>query len=422
MALSKLSGDEAGILFGRLCSALDPRYAVDFSSASLELWKLTQALRQQLRTDYEAVSALCSSAELQGAPFPRSCKELREARDIYKDLSADDMALLGTLGSVLPALKSLTLYGNSAGPDGALRLVEGLGAGALSGLTKLDLTLHVGDTGASALSAALGRGAMPRLKFLDLTNAGIGGAGLVALAPALRQRPALEYLSLRLNPLSDEGIAALVTPPPPPDALPPSTGGLAKLQALDLVGTNIADAGGAALIAALDSGVLPALKELLLYHAPASAAAKRAVATALKESHDPRKLLERGNHAYKQRNFDQAIHFFTLVIAMYPDNTAPAQLFSNRAAALCGKKRYNDALADADRAIRQQPQWGKGHSRRATALHALRRLDEARAAYEKALELDPHNQYVRTSLESLLKLSYFRPHFRPFSARRGATA
>ena len=404
MALSKLSGDEAGILFGRLCNALDPRYAVDFSSASLELWKLTQALRQQLRTDYEAVSALCSSAELQGAPFPRSCKELREARDIYKDLSADDMALLGTLGSVLPALKSLTLYGNSAGPDGALRLVEGLGAGALSGLTKLDLGVHVGDTGATALSAALGRGAMPRLKFLDLTHAGIGGAGLVALAPALRRRPALEYLSLRLNPLSDEGIAALVTPPPPPaDALPPSTGGLAKLQALDLVGTNVSDAGCAALVAALDSGVLPVLKELLLYHAPASAAAKRAVRTALKESHDTRKLQERGNHAYKQRNFEQAIHYFTLAIARFDDLAAPAAFYTNRSAALCGKKRYTDALADADRAVRLQPHWAKGHSRRANALHALRRLDEARGAYEKALELDPHNQYVRTSLESLLK-------------------
>ena len=275
MALSKLSGDEAGILFGRLCNALDPRYAVDFSSASLELWELTQALRQQLRTDYEAVSALSSRVGR------RSCKELREAREIYKNLYADEMALLGTLGSVLPALESLHLYGSSAGPDGALRLVEGLGAGALSGVTKLALTLHVGDTGASALSAALGRGALPRLKEIDLTKAGIGDAGLVALAPALRRRPALEYLNLRLNPLSDEGIAALVTPPPPTDALPPPTGGLANLQTLDLCGTDVADAGCAALAAALDSGVLPVLKELLLYHAPASAAAKHAVVTAL---------------------------------------------------------------------------------------------------------------------------------------------
>ena len=108
-------------------------------------------------------------------------------------------------------------------------------------------------------------------------------------------------------------------------------------------------------------------------------------------------------HAYKQRNFEQAIHYFTLAIARFDDLAAPAAFYTNRSAALCGKKRYTDALADADRAVRLQPHWAKGHSRRANALHALRRLDEARGAYEKALELDPHNQYVRTSLESLLK-------------------
>ena len=38
----------------------------------------------------------------------------------------------------------------------------------------------------------------------------IGDAGLVALAPALRGRPALEMLSFMGSPLSNEGIAALV--------------------------------------------------------------------------------------------------------------------------------------------------------------------------------------------------------------------
>ena len=120
-------------------------------------------------------------------------------------------------------------------------------------------------------------------------------------------------------------------------------------------------------------------------------------------------LQQQGNQAYKQRNFDQAIHYFTLAIATYAGDTAPAQLFSNRSAALCGKERYTDALNDADWAVRQQPQWAKGHSRRANALHALRRLDEARGAYEKALELDPKNQLVRNSLESLLKLAQEPP-------------
>ena len=59
------------------------------------------------------------------------------------------------------------------------------------------------------------------------------------------------------NPLGDEGLAALLAPPPPPPAgvpLPP-TGVLPKLERLDLTGTQVSDAGCAALAAALDNGL-----------------------------------------------------------------------------------------------------------------------------------------------------------------------
>ena len=135
----------------------------------------------------------------------------------------------------------------------------------------------MGDAGASALAAALGQGALPRLQRLALHNATIGDAGLVALAPALRRLPALEYLGLCGNPLSDEGLAALVASPPPAGAPPPTTGGLAKLKWLDLDRTQITDASCATLAAALGSGALPALEELYLHGIPASAAAKDAV-------------------------------------------------------------------------------------------------------------------------------------------------
>ena len=106
MALSKLSGDEAGIVFVQLCNALEPRLAVYLSSTSHELRALTQALRQQLRADYEVAAALCRKVGM------RSCKELREAKRVdwtAKALSADELATLGTLGSVLPALEVLHL-------------------------------------------------------------------------------------------------------------------------------------------------------------------------------------------------------------------------------------------------------------------------------------------------------------------------
>ena len=207
MALAALSGDEQCIIFVQLCNTLDPGIAVAFGSINSELRALTPALLQQLRADHEVATALCRKAGL------RSCKELLEAKVVQcyrKGLSSDDLALLGTLGLVLPALEMLTLNEPAAGPDGVQRLAEKLGAGALPALACFQLhRMHVGDAGASALAAALGRGALLRLKELNLTNTAIVDAGLVALAPALRRLPALEPLVLEGNPFGDEGLAAL---------------------------------------------------------------------------------------------------------------------------------------------------------------------------------------------------------------------
>ena len=283
MALLSLSGDEQRILVGQLCNVLEPRLAVALSSASNELRTATQALLPQLRADHEVAAALCRKMGM------RSCKELREAKEVEwrdKGLAAADLALLGTLGSVLPALERLNLMERSsaAGPDGVQRLAEGLGAGALPAVTKLTLvSMHVGDAGASALAAALGRGALPRLKALNLFRTAIGDAALVALAPALRRLPALEELYLANNPFGDEGLTALVAPPPAGVPSPP-TGGLAKLRVLYLTNTQISDAGCAALVSALDSGALPTLKNLDLNGIPASAAAVAAVREALAKS------------------------------------------------------------------------------------------------------------------------------------------
>ena len=270
MAFSKLSGDEQGIILGQLRNALEPRLVMYFSSASKELRALLPpAARRQLRADYKKATALCRKASM------RSCKELREAKEIYwwhKVFTAADLATLAKLGSVLPALEDLMLgeYSGSADPDGMQRLAEGLVAGALPAVRRLAIYgMRVGDAGASALAAALDRGALPRLKRLQLHEAAIGDAALAALAPALRRRPALEDLILCDNPLSDEGLAALVAPPP--------AGGLKKLERLDLRSTQITDAGCATLIAALSSGALPALGDIALDGIPASDEAMAAV-------------------------------------------------------------------------------------------------------------------------------------------------
>ena len=279
MALSTLSNDEQRIIFSQLCNVLDPVIAVALSSVSNELRTATRVPLQQLKTDHEAAAALCRKLGM------RSCKELRDANEVAwlgRGLTAADLSLLGTLGSVLPALKALCLYQSAAGPDGVQRLAEELGADALPAVWWLRAEhVQVGDAGASALATALGRGALPRLKFLNLTFAAIGDAGLVALAPALRRLPELGILNLWGNPFGDEGLAALVAPPPPAGVLSPTAGGLTTLKILDLMGTEITDAGCATLAAALDSGALPALEHLPLGSIPASDTAKNGVHKAL---------------------------------------------------------------------------------------------------------------------------------------------
>ena len=219
----------------------------------------------------------------------QDCKELRQKKTVNwaeKGLAAADLATLAKLGSVLPALVRLGLMepSGSAGLDGVARLAEGLVAGALPAVTHLGLSrMHVGEAGATALAAALDRGALPRLEMLWLGQAAISDAALAALAPALRRRPALKQLYLLSNPLGDEGLAALLAPPPPAGT-PQQTGGLKKLELLDLRRTEITDAGCATIAAALNSGTLPALEKVDLDGTPASDEAIAAVGEALARS------------------------------------------------------------------------------------------------------------------------------------------
>ena len=348
MALLALNDDALGVIFEGLRNTLDPRVFVDLSGASKGLRALTQALLQQLKADHEAAAALCLKVGLQllkaGSATP---KELREAKKFKchagKDyLSADDLGLLGTLGSVLPALEDLSIFKkNILVPpfrEGAQRLAEGLGVGALPAVTKLVLwNICVYDAGASALAAALGRGALPQLGRLSLTWASIGDAGLVALAPALRRLPALEELYLQGNPFGDEGLTALVAPPPPAGALPPPTGVLTRLKVLNLNDTQVSDAGCAAYASALDSGTLPALEGFYLNGIPASAAAQVAAYEALATSVADRDLRRLEVHRLQARGAVEAARQLACLERLTDTMAASPQGAARQAAAAANR-------------------------------------------------------------------------------------
>jgi tetratricopeptide (TPR) repeat protein len=62
----------------------------------------------------------------------------------------------------------------------------------------------------------------------------------------------------------------------------------------------------------------------------------------------------------------------------------------NEGDALCGLKRYEEALAAYDQAIRLDPNDALTYRRKGNALYGLKRYEEALAAYEQAIHLDPN--------------------------------
>ena len=65
------------------------------------------------------------------------------------------------------------------------------------------------------------------------------------------------------------------------------------------------------------------------------------------------------------------------------DRCSNAVLFSNRSAAHAGARRWAEARADGEQAVKLRPDWGKAHSRLAAALVGLGLFPEAVAAAER---------------------------------------
>lgn len=88
-------------------------------------------------------------------------------------------------------------------------------------------------------------------------------------------------------------------------------------------------------------------------------------------------LKTRGNSAYTSRHFEQAVDLYTQAIAMSPK--PEAVFYSNRAACYTNFKppQYEHVVEDCTSALALDPKYAKALNRRATALEALDKLQEA---------------------------------------------
>ncbi|CAI5741469.1 unnamed protein product [Peronospora destructor] len=97
-------------------------------------------------------------------------------------------------------------------------------------------------------------------------------------------------------------------------------------------------------------------------------------------------LKAKGNDAFARRRFQAAAQYYSQAIELDPTSYI---LYGNRAAAYHRLKKYKLALEDSDIAISLYEPWVKGHYRKACALAALEKFEEAAEAYERAIELCP---------------------------------
>ncbi|KAI9918788.1 hypothetical protein PsorP6_011333 [Peronosclerospora sorghi] len=108
----------------------------------------------------------------------------------------------------------------------------------------------------------------------------------------------------------------------------------------------------------------------------------------------------KGNAALSSGNAQEAVDCYTKAIAL---DASDHVFYSNRSAAYLSLDDATHALEDADRCIQTKPDWAKGYSRKGAALHALKRYDEAKDAYNEGLKLDAANAACLSGMEEVKK-------------------
>ncbi|OIT33300.1 PREDICTED: outer envelope protein 64, chloroplastic [Nicotiana attenuata] len=110
---------------------------------------------------------------------------------------------------------------------------------------------------------------------------------------------------------------------------------------------------------------------------------------------------EKGNQAYKDKQWQKAIGFYTEAIKL---NGNTATYFSNRAAAYLEMRNFIQAEADSSKAIDLDKKNVKAYLRRGTAREMLGYYKEAIEDFRYALVLEPTNKRASQSADRLKKL------------------
>uniref|UniRef100_A0A0A9D4E8 Amidase domain-containing protein n=1 Tax=Arundo donax TaxID=35708 RepID=A0A0A9D4E8_ARUDO len=112
-------------------------------------------------------------------------------------------------------------------------------------------------------------------------------------------------------------------------------------------------------------------------------------------------LKEKGNSAFKRKQWSKAIEFYSEAISLSDTN---ATYYCNRAAAFLELGRFKQAEADCDRALLLDRKNVKAYLRRGTAREVTLNYQEALQDFGHALALEPQNKAARAAERRLQKL------------------
>ncbi|KAF7988139.1 hypothetical protein HCN44_007633 [Aphidius gifuensis] len=113
------------------------------------------------------------------------------------------------------------------------------------------------------------------------------------------------------------------------------------------------------------------------------------------------KMKEMANSLYKKGNFEDALTYYTKIIAECSND---ASHYANRAACLMMTKNYKEALVDAKKSVDINPTFITGHVRVAKCLMILGKFMEAKICLNKISQIDPTNEVVKNEKIKLSKV------------------
>uniref|UniRef100_A0A6Q2XJ05 Serine/threonine-protein phosphatase n=1 Tax=Esox lucius TaxID=8010 RepID=A0A6Q2XJ05_ESOLU len=113
------------------------------------------------------------------------------------------------------------------------------------------------------------------------------------------------------------------------------------------------------------------------------------------------KLKEKANNYFKEKDYENAIKFYSEALELNPGN---AIYFSNRSLAYLRTECYGYALADATKCLEIDKNYIKGYYRRATSNMALGKFKAALKDYETVVRVRPNDKDAKMKYQECNKI------------------